>query len=168
MANRSANLRAYALIAVALTAPSIAACATSRTDVTKGCDTSSSAVSAAADYLIGRDNARDLVGVLAGYTDDIVWLPPSGEPVTGKDSIRGRYEGLFSRFKLDLHSTTLEAFAGRQIGFVRGSTNGTLTPLVGGPAIPVNDKFMAIMRCEAGVWRVSHLMWSPRSVTQSH
>ena len=154
------------MVVVALAAPLLSGCATSRTGDDKRCDASSSAVSSAADYLIGRDNARDLEGVLSGYTDDVVWLPPTGAPLTGKDSIRIRYESLFSSYKLDLHSQTLEAFSDRRIGFVRGLTTGTLTPLVNGPALQVDDKFLAIVRCQAGVWRVSHLMWSPRSLAR--
>ena len=146
---------------VALAAHLLCACASSGTVAGSLCDSSPTAISAATDYLVDRDNARDLEGVLAGYTEDVVWLPPSGEPVAGKDAIRSRYKDLFSTHEINLQSLTAEAFAEGQVGFVRGSTTGTLTPLDGEPMVRVADKFIAIVRCQSGHWRVSHLMWSP-------
>jgi len=168
LGNRPFIAGALASAAVAFVALLPSGCAPYRPDVTQRCDASPAAVAAAADYLIGRDNARDLDGVIAGYTADVVWLPPAGEPLVGKDSIRSRYESLFSSYQPDLHARPFESFSEHQIGFVRGSTTGTLTPLAGGPAVQVDDKFIAIVRCEAGVWHVSHLMWSPRPAAQGH
>ena len=152
---------------VALAAHLVCACASSGTVSGSLCDSSPTAISAATDYLVDRDNARDLEGVLAGYTEDVVWLPPSGEPVAGKDAIRSRYEDLFSTHEINLRSVTAEAFAEGQVGFVRGSTTGTLTPLDGEPIVPVSDKFIAMVRCDSGHWRVSHLMWSPLPQAES-
>lgn len=126
------------------------------------CATTAAAIGGAAARLIVSDNARDLAGVLAGYTDDITWLPPTGEVLSGKHAIRPRYEDLFSGFTVDLSSETVEARADGKLGFVRGFTTGMLTPLDGSAAVTVNDKFLALVRCENDEWRVSHLMWSPR------
>jgi ketosteroid isomerase-like protein len=103
-----------------------------------------------------------VAGVLAGYTADVIWLPPGGETLHGKAAIRARYESLFSRFSVSLSSEVVEARAEGGLGFVRGLTNGALTPIDGGAPTVVDDKFVALVRCEEGVWRVSHLMWSPR------
>jgi ketosteroid isomerase-like protein len=153
--------RTVALTMAAFIATLDYGCATRRAEAGKQCDPSAAALSAATEYLVARDNARDLEGVLAGYTEDIIWLPPSGEPVTGKDAIRPRYEGLFATNRIDLSSHTAEAFAQDGLGFVRGTTTGMVTPLSGQDAIRVDDKFMAIVRCQSGTWRVSRLMWSP-------
>ena len=146
--------------ALALTLPSEGA--TPSTAEMPPCEASGAALSAASAHLIDRDNARDLEGVLGGYTEDVVWLPPAGDVVIGKKSIGTRYETLFSNYKIDLRSETIEAASSNTIGFVRGRTTGMLTPFAGGPPIAVNDKFIAILRCEAGTWKVSHLAWSPR------
>jgi ketosteroid isomerase-like protein len=128
-----------------------------------GCASAAVAVSSATDYLIARDNARDLSGVVAGYTDDVVWLPPTGAPVTGKAAIEARYRELFSTYQPHMRSETIDAAASGLLGFVRGTTSGTLVPIGGGEPKDVHDKFLAIVKCDGGVWRVSHLSWSPQS-----
>ena len=50
----------------------------------------------------------------------------------------------------------------RVLAFARGRTRGTLTPIDGSTAVTVDDDFIAMLRCEGGAWRVSHLMWRPR------
>jgi ketosteroid isomerase-like protein len=101
--------------------------------------------------------------VLAGYTDDVVRLPPSGEVLSGKPAIRPTYDQLFSAFTINMSSEVVEARADGYLGFARGFTKGTLTPMREGPPVVVNDKFLALVRCDGGAWRVSHLMWSPVS-----
>lgn len=127
------------------------------------CSAAPEDVAAAAKYLIERDNERDLEGVLAGYTDDVIWLPPAGEAIVGKAAIEPRYRELFGSRQPKLKSEILEAHAEGGTGYIRGVTSGTLEPLNDGTAIEVNDKFLAIVRCDGGAWRVSHLAWSSRS-----
>lgn len=147
---------------VLVAAPLIFALGCSRSS-NLSCAMSEAAVGNTARNLVASDNARDLTGVLAGYTDDVIWLPPNAEVVRGKEAIRPRYERLFSDFNVNLASEVVEAAAEGTRGFTRGFTKGTLAPRGGGAPVVVNDKFIALVRCEAGVWRVSHLMWSPRS-----
>jgi ketosteroid isomerase-like protein len=133
----------------------------------KSCDTSAAAVARAAEYLIARDNASDLAGVLAGYSDDVTWYPPRDPPLHGIEAIRPRYEDLFSQFAVALRSEVLEASGNGDSGFVIGTTQGTLTPLAGGQAVEVNDRFVAIVRCVAGEWKVSRLFWGPQVPNQA-
>lgn len=127
------------------------------------CPGASEDIARAAEYLVERDNAGDLEGVLAGYTDDIVWLPPEGEAFTGKAAIETRYRLLFSSYQPRLQSEIREAASNGDLGYIVGITQGSLEPLDGGKGTSVDDKFLAIVRCEAGAWRVSHLSWGPRS-----
>ena len=133
----------------------------------QSCDASAAAVAQAAEYLIARDNARDLAGVLAGYSDDVTWYPPRDPPLHGIEAIRPRYEDLFSRFTVALRSDVLEASGNGDSGFVIGTTQGTLTPLAGGQTVDVNDRFVAIVRCVAGEWKVSRLSWGPQVPNQA-
>ena len=126
------------------------------------CSAMPAAVAAAAQRLIASDNSRDLAGVLNGYTDDVVWYPPDGKILNGKDSIRPRYEESFSKFRFDLSSEIAEARADGNLGFIRGFITGTLKPLEGGAAVSVDDQFVALVRCQEGDWRVSHLIWNSR------
>jgi len=145
------------IVCLAVTATACSSAAT-----TASCDPSAGAVGGAAEYLIERDNAQDLAGVLAGYTADVTWYPPQGPPLHGTEAIRPRYEELFSTHSVALRSEILEASGDGESGFAIGTTQGTLAPLGGGEAVAVNDRFVALVRCVAGEWKVSHLIWNPR------
>jgi len=129
------------------------------------CSHTATALSAAVQRLIDSDNAQNLEGLLAGYTDDAILLPPKGENVVGKSAIKSHYERLFSGSTIDLSIKVLEARADGNLGFVRGLTKGAVTSQPGATRKVVNDKFLGLVRCEAGQWRVSHLMWNPEIPT---
>jgi len=120
-----------------------------------------SSAAAAPLALIDSNNRRDLAGVLAGYTDDAVWLSPDLGLVE-RGAFRERYATLFRDNRLAYTAEITEARSDGALGYVRGRTGGTITPLDGSPAHSVNDTFLALTRCEAGRWRVSHLTWSHR------
>ncbi len=157
--------RRRSLTPIACFALAMAGCGS--TGAARSCDLSAAAVGHAAEYLIARDNAKDLAGVLAGYTDDVTWYPPRAAPLHGIGAIRPRYQDLFANFSVALRSEVLEASASGDSGFVIGTTDGTLTPLAGGQVVEVNDRFVAIVRCVAGEWKISRLIWDPRSSNQA-
>ncbi len=125
------------------------------------CDPSEDAVRRVMERIVEGDNRRDLEGVLACYTEDVVWLPPRGLPVLGKASIRARYETLFSRFQPDIRVVVEEVRVSPEIALARGGTRGALTPIDSGLIQLLDDKFLAALRCQDGHWLVSHLAWSP-------
>jgi len=118
-------------------------------------------VTAAVEYLLERDNAHDLEGVLEGYTEDVVWLPPEEDMIEGKTALRARYGRLFSSYEVSMRAEIVEARSEDDSGFVRGYVHGTLKPRDGGEPVAVEDKFLALVRREGRHWRVSRLMWSP-------
>ena len=122
-------MRGGTLVLTACLAMAAAGC--SSTHAVRSCDPSAAA-GHAAEYLIARDNAKDLAGVLAGYTDDVTWYPPHDAPLHGIEAIRPRYEELFSSFAVALRPDVLEASGNGESGLV------------------------------AGEWKVSHLVWNPR------
>lgn len=117
---------------------------------------------AAVERIVAADNARDLAGVLAAYTDDIVWLPPNGDMLRGRAALRARYEPLFAGFQPHMAVEVVDARSSGVMGFAWGYVKGSLTPVEGGDAVPVDDKFLAVVRHEDGEWRVARLMWGPR------
>ena len=129
------------------------------------CALTTSALTAAVQRLIDNDNEKNLEGVLAGYTDDAVLLPPKAATLTGKAALRPNYERLFSNSSIKLSIKVVETRAAGDLGFVRGLVEGSVTPKAELPANVVNDKFIGLVRCEAGQWRVSHLMWCPETST---
>lgn len=165
--------RAIALAGIMALGAALAGCASTGTGHGTGrgtgeatrstCDRSPSSLEDALNRLLEADNARNVEAVLAGYTDDVVWLPPTGDVIEGKEAIRARYETMFAAFAVDMTSEVFEArTAGSgEIGYLRGTTHGTLSAVNGGAITRVRDKFVAMVRCESGTWLVSHLMWSP-------
>lgn len=111
--------------------------------------------------IIAADNARDLDKVLGFYTSDVVWIGPAKPEVRGLDAIRASYVGMYRDMRPALSIEITEARAGGDLAMVRGLTLGRLEPAGGGEAKTVHDNFLALLACEAGQWKVSHLMWSP-------
>jgi ketosteroid isomerase-like protein len=124
------------------------------------CSSSRDAIAAAPLLLIDNNNRRDVEGVLAGYTEDAIWLSPDQPVVRGSENFRPRYQSLFRDNKLAYTAEITQARAEGSLGYAWGKIRGTSTPLDGSPARSVEDTFMAITRCESGRWLVSHLIWS--------
>ena len=111
--------------------------------------------------IMSADNARDLNAVMALYADDAALLPPDEKAVTGKESIRPRYQSLFDQFNPEISISHDEIMTDGDWAFARGMTTGKMTPRNGGAAKTVNDKYLMILRRQPdGTWRIARLMWS--------
>lgn len=133
-----------------------------------GCERDAEAVAAVPRGLIAANAGGDLGGALAHYTADAEWIPPSGEPVRGREAIRARYEQLFATFRVDAGARIAEVGVGYPWSFVRGRTQGTLIPRGDEEeAVAIDHQFLMVLECEDdGVWRVDRLVWTstpPRS-----
>jgi uncharacterized protein (TIGR02246 family) len=117
-------------------------------------------VKAVAAGIIEADNARDLDRVLDYYARDAVLLPPDGPPVAGRDSIRPRYESLFSSFTPAIESRIDQVCASGTMAFVRGHNAGRMIARGGGSDRPLDDTYLMLLRRDGdGRWRISHLIW---------
>jgi uncharacterized protein (TIGR02246 family) len=149
--------------AAAITALALAtsACAIHKSRTTS-CETTENALQAVIVGLIAGDNSGDLEHVLDTYTEDVVWLPPRGAALNGKAAIKLRYEQMFESFDPSLSVVISESLSDGRLGFVSGRTAGQLEPIGAGQSVTIDDKFLAILQCKEGRWRVSHLAWIPR------
>jgi|GEM_PF-6872126 len=72
-----------------------------------------------------------------------MFLPPTGEQVTGRDAVKARYQKLFAaqmpRIRMEIAETRL----GDDWAFVRSTTEGTLTSLSTGEVTALEDRFIA-------------------------
>jgi ketosteroid isomerase-like protein len=117
-----------------------------------------------ADGIVAADNRRDLQQVLDYYASDAVLLPPGEAPVVGRDTIRPRYEALFSAFTPEIELRIDEACVRADLGFVRGHNGGRLIARASGQTRVLDDAFIMVLRLESGhVWRISHLIWHRQS-----
>jgi ketosteroid isomerase-like protein len=94
------------------------------------CSSSRDAVAAAPLLLIDNKNRRDIEAVLAGYTEDAVWLSPDQPVVRGRSNFRPRYEALFRGNRLAYSAEISEAHADGSLGYAWGKIRGTSTPRI--------------------------------------
>ena len=100
-------------------------------------------------------NAGDLDSWLSLWTDDGVQLPPGEPPVVGKDQIRARNRGVLDKFTFNISITNDEVGVASDWAFARGTYTATLTPKAGGRAIPINGKYMTILKRQPdGSWKI--------------
>lgn len=108
------------------------------------------------------DTAENLDGIVALYTLDAEWLPPSGAPVIGIEAIREKYRVLFESSDLDVEVLAHEIRVAGDWAFCVGSTRVSSKPRKGGDPTRTEDKFVTILqRCPDARWRMRYLMWSP-------
>lgn len=109
--------------------------------------------------LLEADNAGDLEGIVARYSDDIVLMPPNSAPLSGKPIVRERYRSILAASALKLRAEIDELKVDGDTAWIRGTTLGETVPKDGGAARPVRDNFLMLMRREADEWRITRLMW---------
>ncbi|HJQ97446.1 MAG TPA: nuclear transport factor 2 family protein [Candidatus Polarisedimenticolaceae bacterium] len=128
------------------------------------CEATPAAVRHVAEGIIAADNHGDLERVLSSYTKDAVLMPPGEGAIVGLDAIRPRYEKLFAGATLQIELRVDEAHAEGAVGYVRGRNGGRVTPKAGGQPLVLDDAFLMLLRCDAGTWRISHIIWHPASL----
>lgn len=110
--------------------------------------------------IIAADNARDLIAVMALYTDDVVWLPPGRPAMHGAAAIRESYARMYEETRPALAVTVDHTTSNGRIASVWGRTSGLLASANGGEPSHVDDAYLAVLRCEANTWRVETLIWN--------
>lgn len=99
--------------------------------------------------------AGDADGWSALWMEDGVQMPPDAPPNVGRSQIREKLRALLAQFRFDMHIQTQEVRSTADWAFARGLYQATLTPKAGGPAIPVDGKFLTILaRQPDGSWRI--------------
>ncbi len=89
------------------------------------------------------------------WTEDGVQLAPEAPPVVGKAAIREKLRDVLAHFRFDMRIRTEEVRTAGDWAFARGTYAATLTPKTGGPAIPIDGKFLTIFLRQAdSSWRI--------------
>jgi len=114
-----------------------------------------------AGALIAADNRRDLDAVMTCYADDVVWLPPEGPMIRGRDAIRPRYARMFANWQPDMKMTIDDVRVDCKLAIVTGRIDGRLESRSDQDDIPVGDKFLMVLHQLGDRWQVIYLMWSP-------
>lgn len=118
-------------------------------------------VEAVARRLVEADNAGDLEGVLAGYADDAVLLPPGRPHVAGHEAIREHYAALFRDLRFEVEIDVAEVVVSGDLAYVRGETRGAVIARRDEGRTPVHDDYLMVLRRSPdGAWRITRLIWN--------
>lgn len=117
-------------------------------------------VQGAVEELFSADNHNDIVRLAAVFDEDAVWLPPTGEVVTGRRAISAWYRARHLRWAPALSAAVLDLRVDKSQAVVHGAARGALVPACGGAAVPVDDSFVMILsRDLRSGWKVTRLFW---------
>ncbi|MCI0697491.1 DUF4440 domain-containing protein [candidate division KSB1 bacterium] len=113
------------------------------------------------DQLMAADNAGGVDQIMSFYADDAITMPPNDNIVIGKEAIAARYKAGFAKFKMEVSLSSDELEICGDWAFNRGKTSGRLIWHDGSNPTPLNDKYLMILRRQAGKsWKIARLMWS--------
>jgi uncharacterized protein (TIGR02246 family) len=100
-------------------------------------------------------NDGDIDSWLSLWTEDGVQMPPDEAPVVGKDQLRQRNGGALDLFVVDIEITNEEVEVDGSLAFSRGHYVATFSPKDGAQPIPVDGKFMTILKRQTdGSWKI--------------
>jgi aspartate racemase len=99
-------------------------------------------------------NATDIDAYARLVTEDLVWLPPHGDPVVGRPAFRAWLEPFFEAYAYDFTIDGVEAL--ETTGWIAetGEFVSRMTPRSGGPQASHSGRFFALWRREEGHWRM--------------
>ena len=100
-------------------------------------------------------NDGDIDSWLSLWTEDGVQMPPDEPRVVGKDQLRQRNGGALDLFAVDIEITNEEVEVDGSLAFSRGHYVATFSPKDGAPPIPVDGKFITILKRQTdGSWKI--------------
>ena len=99
--------------------------------------------------------AGDIDAWLSLWTEDGVQMPPNELSVIGKDQLRTRNGGALDLLTVEIDITNQEVEVTGDWAFSRGVYTATFAPKDGSEPIPVDGKFMTILKRQAdGGWKI--------------
>lgn len=123
--------------------------------------TTTDAVHRAHEAYLDGINSNDLSQFLATVTDDIVFLPPGSEPVSGKETLAAWVGGYLSAFRTSWTKTTVEMTVSEDVAYEWYRYTVVDTPREGGDPIHGAGNGVNIYRRGAdGTWRVARDIWA--------
>jgi len=106
-------------------------------------------------------NAGDLDGIMAGFTDDAVRMPPNASAIIGKESIRSLLQTNLEQNTYQLDNPPEEVQVSGDLAFARGTYTVTVTPKAGGESIQREGKYLVIFQKQPdGSWKIARDIWN--------
>ena len=117
-------------------------------------------VEGAVDDFFAADNQNDIDRLELLFEEEGVWLPPTGEVVTGRRAIAAWYRARHVRWTPALSAALVDLRVDKTTAVVHGAARGSLVPACGGAAVAVDDRFVMILSLDRqNAWKVTRLLW---------
>jgi ketosteroid isomerase-like protein len=101
-------------------------------------------------------NSGDTATNLAGFTEDLVYLPPAGLPVRGKPALASFIGSFYEVFEAEIEMVPEETILMGDWAFQWGTITGTVWPLEGGESVPLIGKWAYLyQRQPGGTWKIA-------------
>ena len=106
-------------------------------------------------------HASDIEAVMQQYAPGAVRMP-ANEPIQeGKAAIRSAHEIDFSEYTSVGGNEIIDVQVSGDLGYIRGTYNGTSTPKAGGDTIEYDQKWVVVCRRQAdGSWKTICEIWN--------
>ena len=90
--------------------------------------------------------AGEIEQYLALLTDDVVWIPPRGSAVHGKEQIQEWLTPLFQQFSYDVTFSTIQVSVAGDWTIEQGTFTTRLVPRIGGDAMEHQSRYLVLWR----------------------
>jgi uncharacterized protein (TIGR02246 family) len=118
------------------------------------------AIKATLDTAVAAVNAGDRAGWAACLGDDVVFIPPNGPAIVGKDAVRAWAEPFFDDFDVDESASMVEVEVAADWAFCRYGYSVRATPKAGGEPTAEEGQCLAVFRRHAdGTWKMARHAW---------
>jgi len=106
-------------------------------------------------------SAGDVDGMMIGYAEDAVQMPPNEPTLTGKEAIRARSQANAEQLEMALENPAAEIVVKGDWAILRGTYVFSGMPKADGEPIQDNGKYMVTWRRQPdGSWLVAHEIWN--------
>jgi len=106
-------------------------------------------------------HAKQLDQVVALYAPDAVFLPPTGNRISGQAAIRALFKGIMEAVTSDLHFHSIVTESSGDLAYDSGDWTETLTPVAGGPGKDFQGNYVIVFRRGSdGHWLIVEHVWT--------
>ena len=101
-------------------------------------------------------NTGNVIANLAGFTEDVVYLPPDQPPVRGKSALEQFIQPFYDSFEAEIKMIPEETVVSGDWAFQWGTISGTIKALSGSESSSAHLKYMYVyQRQPDGTWRIA-------------
>jgi uncharacterized protein (TIGR02246 family) len=117
------------------------------------------------DWVVGNFAAADsgdLDEYLSYWAENVIWMPPHGRTIQGKNAIKEFVQPFFGQYTIQRNFSIEEIEMDGDFAFARTISEETYTPKAEeGEPIRANSKSIFLLRCMSdGTWLCTHCIWN--------